>query len=167
MKHNDFLTDLEFSLSTRDDQALNDLYYKAFPTLEQIKIITDLKLQKKGIDKILILTNKKEILIDEKKRREDYGDILLEEYSNFENRQWGWLGREKYTDYIVYAIMPTMKVYFLPFLLLQKTWLKNYETWLTKYGRKFAQNQFYRTSNIPVPTSILLESIKKEMCFMK
>jgi len=165
MNYNDFATDLQFSLDSRDDKSLNELYHKAFPHLKKIIIVDDLKMQKRGIDKILIMASGKEILVDEKKRRKDYGDILLEEYSNFEKKEWGWLNRSKYTDYIVYVIVPSKKVYFLPFLLLQKAWLKNYPDWLKAYGQEFAKNQFYTTSNIPIPTTVLLESIKTEMCY--
>jgi len=163
MKCSNFATDLEFSLDSRSDIALNNLYYEAFPHLEKIRIVEDLTMQKRGIDKILILKSGKEILIDEKKRRKNYPDILIEEYSDFDRRKVGWMGRGKYTDYIVYVVMPTMKVYFLPFLLLQKAWLKHYEEWLAEYGRKFAENKNYTTSNIPIPTEVLLDSIRSEM----
>jgi len=158
-----FNIDLEYSLKEGEDELLNNFYFRLFPQLKEIQIVQQIDLQKQGIDKILIFQNGKEIWIDEKKRRIAYPDILLEEYSNFDKKIWGWLGRTKKTDYIVYAVMPSKKVYLLPFLLLQKVWLKNYQNWLNQYGRLFAQNKDYRTSNIPVPTQILLEAIKKEM----
>lgn len=160
---NDFQIDLEYSLKERDNVLFDNLYYRVFPHLQKIKFVTDLKLQKQGIDKELIFGNGKHIFIDEKKRRKDYGDILLEEYSNWECKVIGWLGKSKKTDYIVYAIMPTKTVYFLPFLLLQKAWLHNYKNWLRKYGRIFADNPGYKTSNIAVPTLEVLDSIRAEM----
>jgi hypothetical protein len=159
---NDWPTDLEYSLDKVGDQFIDEIYYKAFPHLTGIEVVSDLELQKKGVDKILDLSGKK-VLVDEKRRRKDYGDILLEEYSNFERKTTGWLGRTKYTDYIAYILMDTKKVYLLPFLLLQKCWINNYKDWLAKYGRKFADNKVYQTSNIPIPTSILLEEIKKQI----
>lgn len=162
-KCNNFDLDLKYSLENRDGGAINDFYYKIFPTLRRIESVKDLELQKRGIDKILHLSSGKKILIDEKKRRKDYGDILLEEYSNYEKKKIGWLGREKHTDYIVYIIMDGMTIYLLPFLLLQLAWVHNYRNWLKTYGRKFAQNKYYKTSNIPIPVEVLLTAIENEM----
>lgn len=166
MKYNDFNIDLEYSLEERENEIFDRFYFRIFPHLEKIKLVEDKSMQLKGIDKILIFENGKKLTIDEKKRRKDYGDILLEEYSNYETKKIGWLGREKYTDYIVYAIMSTKKIYIFPFLILQLAWIENYKSWLKKYGRRFAQNKEYRTSNIPIPTEILLNAIKNKMKFV-
>lgn len=163
---NNFNLDLRYSLENRDTEGLDKFYFKVFPNLEKIENVEDLGLQKKGIDKILHFKNEKKILIDEKKRRKDYGDILLEEYSDYDNKKVGWLGRTKHTDYIVYVIMESMTIYLLPFLLLQKAWISNYKNWSEKYERKFAQNNGYRTSNIPVPAEELLTAIKNEMVLL-
>ena len=116
---NEFNKDLEYSLEQQDNKMFDSLYKKAFPHLVEIEVVEDIELQKKGIDKILHLEGGKTLLIDEKKRRKDYGDILLEEYSNYDKKVVGWLGKHKHTDYIVYAIMPSNKAYLLPFTLLQ------------------------------------------------
>ena len=160
---NKFHKDLEYSLEGREDKLFDSFYYATFPYLVNIELVEDLVLQKKGIDKILHFDNGKQLLIDEKKRRKDYGDILLEEFSNYEKRKPGWLHRSKHTDYIVYAIMPSKKVFLLPFQLLWLAFSKNYIEWLNKYGRKFAVNNGYTTSNIPVPVEVLLSAIKKEI----
>ena len=104
MKFNEFHTDLEYSLNNRENEMFDEFYFRAFPSLARIELVEDLHLQKRGVDKILHLKNTKQILIDEKKRRKDYGDILLEEYSNWERKVVGWLGQDKHTDYIVYAL---------------------------------------------------------------
>jgi len=160
---NEFKVDLEYSLEASENKMFDNFYFRVFPLLKEIKIVKELDLQKQGIDKILIFKNGRKLLIDEKKRRSIYNDILLEEYSNFEKKIVGWLGRNKVTDYLVYAIMPTKKVFLLPFVLLQKAWLHNYHQWFKTYGRVFARNNTYKTSNIPIPSEILLISIKKEM----
>ncbi len=165
MKYNDFNIDLEYSLEERENEMFDRFYYRIFPHLKKIDLVTDKAMQLKGIDKILTFENGNQLTIDEKKRRSDYGDVLLEEYSNYEMRRIGWLGRDKYTDYIVYGIMPAYKVYIFPFLILQLAWIENYNLWLTKYGRKFAPNKGYRTSNIPVPSDILLNAIRKKMLY--
>ena len=160
---NEFYSDLKYSLDARDLEGLDKFYFRVFPHLKSIELVEDLEEQKKGIDKKLHLENGKILLIDEKKRRKDYGDILLEEYSNYENKKVGWLGRDKYTYYIVYVIQESMTIYLLPFLLLQLAWIHNYKSWLERFGRKFADNKYYKTSNIPVPTDVLLEAIKNEI----
>lgn len=160
MKYNDFDTDLQYSLEGREDELFNDFYARVLPNVKEVRTVEDMELQRKGIDKQILLHSGKVVLIDEKKRRKDYGDILLEEYANWEAKRVGWLGRDKHTDYIVYAFMDTRRVYLLPFLLLQKAWLKNYHKWVKSYGRKFAKNKWYRTSNIPIPTKELLTAIE-------
>lgn len=158
---NYFNTDLQYSFEANFDKDINQAYFRAFPHLVNINNIEDKERQLLGVDKELVFENGNTVNVDEKKRRKDYGDILLEEYSNFETKRIGWLGKEKYTDYITYVIMPSKKVYFLPFLLLQRVWLENYYEWLMKYGRKFADNGTYKTSSIPIPTEELLSSLKE------
>lgn len=160
---NNFQTDLSYSLEENDNARFDRLYHEAFPHLLKIEIVEDIEMQKQGIDKILHFEGGKRLFIDEKKRRKDYGDILLEEYSDFDRRKIGWLGRKKHTDYIVYAIIPRNKVYFFPFTLLQMTWIENYHFWLKAYGRKFSKNEGYRTSNIPVPEEVLILAMAEKM----
>lgn len=162
-KFNNFYTDLSFSLDGNDDRAVNTVYKRAFPHLKEILIVTELELQKQGIDKVLMFESGNRIYIDEKKRRQSYPDILLEEYSDYDNKKEGWLKYSEHTDYVSYIVIPTQKVYLLPFLILQKSWNDNKENWVEKYGRLFAYNEQYRTSNVPVPTEVLLESIKQTL----
>jgi hypothetical protein len=160
---NDFQDDLEFSLDTSNEQFIDLVYKRLFPHISDIQKVTDLKLQKQGIDKIFITDSGKRILVDEKIRRKWYGDILLEEYSDYDRKVVGWLGKEKYTDYIAYIVLPAKLLYLLPFLLLQKVWIKNYHCWLKEYGRKFAYNSTWKTSNIAIPINILLNEIRMSM----
>jgi|SRR3990167_7253349 len=160
---NSFKVDLQYSLEQRENELFDNFYFRIFPHLECVELVTEIQLQMQGVDKKLVFKSGKHILIDEKKRRKDYGDILLEEYSNFEQKKKGWLSGLKITDYIIYAVMPSKKVFVLPFLILQLVWLKNYVKFLEIFGRQFAENEGYRTSNIAIPTEILLELLKKEM----
>ena len=157
----DFDTDLEYS--NEENEMFDNFYKRIFPTLERIEMVTDLTLQFLGIDKKLHFKNGKTVLIDEKKRREDYGDILLEEYSDYHRKRVGWIGSKKHTDYIVYAIMPSKKIYIFPFLILQQVWLNNYHDYVAMFGREFSSNRGYVTSNIPVPVDVLLNSMNIEM----
>lgn len=159
----DFQTDLEYSLEAGENAMFNRFYFRVFPHLLRVEKVRGELLQKQGVDKILHFEGGKTILIDEKKRRKDYGDILLEEYSDYDKKKVGWLSKNRHTDYIVYAIMPNQKVYLLPFLILQLVWIKYYKDWKTKYNRVFSLNRTYRTSNLPIPTNVLLQTIKEEM----
>lgn len=159
---NNFNNDLNYSLDKREDDLLNRFYNKAFPNIERIEFVSDLSSQKRGIDKIIYFKSGKQVTIDEKKRRKDYGDILLEIWSVLENKKRGWL----YTcqcDYIVYIVLSIKRIYLLPALLLKKAWNKNKEKWLTKYRYKDAINKGYTTRNIPIPANELLEAITEQM----
>lgn len=163
MKLNNFETDLRYSLENNYDRRINRYYYKVFPELDKIGVVESIELQRKGIDKVLQMKSGKKILVDEKKRRKDYGDILLEEYSNWETRRPGWLGRGHYTDYIVYVIVETGKVYLLPFLILQKAWRDNYAGWKRNYRTIQARNQTYTTTSLCIPIDILFRALEKAM----
>ena len=161
---NDFQKDLEYSLDAREDKVFDNFYFRVFNNLSWIETIKDLPRQKEGIDKVLHFKNGKQVLIDEKKRRKDYGDILLEEWSIVESKKKGWTGDpNKKTDYIVYAIMPSSKVYLLPYLLLQSAWRKHYKEWKDTYKTIYARNATYNTSSLCIPVEILLASIKEEI----
>ena len=47
--------------------------------------------------------------------------------------------------------------------ILRETFRRNYNAWLKKYGRVFAKNKNYRTSNIPIPIIELMEEMKLTM----
>lgn len=166
MKYNEFIKDLEYSEEPITNKIINDFYKRKFPNLIEIKEIkNDMELQRAGVDKIIILKNGKKINIDEKKRRSNYGDILLEEWSVLEERKKGWTGDpKKKTDYIVYIIIPANKIYLFPYDLLQSAWRTNYYKWKKNYGIRKAFNHGYATTNIAIPVDILLESIIIEMC---
>ena len=138
----------------------NEFYYKAFPNIKEIEFCEDMERQRKGFDKIIHFNNGNWFAIDEKKRRVDYGDILLEIWS-VDNRKRGWL----YTcqcDYIVYAIMPTKKIYLLPTLLLKKAWITNRDKWI-KYKPIIAPNNGYVTESRAIEIKELLSAISYEM----
>ena len=79
------------------------------------------------------------------------------------------MGREKYTDYIMYIVMPTQKIYVLPFFILQSIWLEKYSEWKIKYKTIFAKNYnqqgkfVYTTTNLAIPKNVLFEEIKYKM----
>lgn len=160
IKVNDFYKDLEWSLDSAEDKLFNEFYYKAFPNLKEIEFCEDMERQRKGFDKILHFNNGNWFAIDEKKRRVDYGDVLLEVWS-VDKIKRGWLFTCQ-CDYIVYAIMPTRKVYLLPSILLKKAWLTNQNKWLNAKPI-LAKNKGYVTESRAIKIEELLLAIKSEM----
>ena len=159
---NDFVTDLQYSFEESDNEIFDNFYKRIFPSITQIEVCTDLNIQKTGIDKIIHFASGNTFTIDEKKRRKDYNDIAIELWSDYDKQKRGWLYYSR-CDYIVYAIMPTMKIYLLPTILLKRVWYINNSEWLNKYPLIFAQNDTYRTQNICIPSDVLVNSIRDEM----
>lgn len=146
------------------EDTLDRFYELFFPDsyVQRINGFTPLEgdLQKAGIDVIVHCQNIGQTFnLDEKIRWEDYGDILLEEYSKYDQRVPGWLEKNDRSDFIPYVIVPRGEVFMLPYPILRAAYIKNKETWLNEYGRRFAKNRGYRTSNIPVPWGVLKQSI--------
>lgn len=98
-------------------------YWQAFGELGMVKVqlITDPSLQSKGYDRVCHFKNDKRVIFDEKHRTKDYGDVLIEIYSDMERRIFGWLTNQ--ADYIAQFFESTRRVVWLPLLLLNK-WLK-------------------------------------------
>ena len=174
---NEFMPDLQYSLEERDNDLFDNFYKRIFPGISNIEFCTDLKTQKTGIDKIIHFASGNRFTIDEKKRRDDYGDIALELWSighldsnkNYTGEKRGWL-YYSVCDYIVYAVMPSLKAYLLPTMLLKRVWYIYRTDWTQKAKFKadkfkyaIAQNKGYDTQSICIPTDILLNAISKEM----
>jgi len=144
---------------------VNKFYKNVFPGVERCSAVSSADLQKAGIDKILRFKKgslRQSITIDEKIRYSFYNDILLEEYSNYEERTPSWLIKNNtLCDYISYIFKNQKIVYLFEYKKLKESWDSNYKHWLEKYGRKFGKtkdrfgNVLYRTSNIPVPLAEL------------
>ena len=179
--YHDFRQRLEFANVNTKVLRLEAFYKSAFPNVVSVLKVTNIEEQRQGIDTIAILASDKRVCFDEKIRSKDWGDILLEEYSvwkgypRLSGREFGiheavppelerflklgWISAEKKTDYITYVIKPSRKVYFLPFLLLQRAWRIKHGEWLTEYGRRPARNKTYWTTNVPIPTDVLFDSL--------
>jgi hypothetical protein len=160
IKVNDFKTDLEYSLDSSDNEIFDNFYYKVFPNLKEIEFCEDMERQRKGFDKILHFNNGNWFAIDEKKRRENFGDILLEIWS-VDKKKRGWLFTTQ-CDYIVYAIMPTKKIYLLPTILLKRAWLTNQDKWIN-YKPIISKNKGYVTESRAIKPKELLNAISEEM----
>jgi hypothetical protein len=170
MSH-DFHKSLALSHKYSDAPWWMAVYKLAFPNLlKAVDIRDDGWAQRGGIDRQLILKSGKVISIDEKVRLKDWGDILLERWSDQRQKTPGWVQKDLACDYIAYAFVPSQRCYMLPFQQLRKAWLTNGRKWIMKASQKadgfktvLADNDKYVTESIAVPTGILMKSIQDAM----
>lgn len=132
-------------------------YKKAFPHLVAIFYNKEVETQKKGVDLYAKIENGTRVKIEEKVRGYSYDDLLLEDYSNYEQRTPGW-ARDitKISDYLAYILLPSRLVYIIYFPALRRIFIERYPEWSKvpyKFGKTFDQdnNLLYTTANIPVP----------------
>lgn len=156
----DFKESLAKSHAASDHPMWLHVYRQFFPSMVAcVDHREDGEHQRAGIDRSITLTNSKQILIDEKVRSKDYGDILLEYVSVDTTGAPGWVCKPIRADFIAYAILPRGKAYLLPVIALQIAWLRNNKDWLSEYGTRPATNRGYRTLNCPVPFGPLFRAI--------
>ena len=119
----------------------------------------DGQLQRYGIDRTVVLSSGKAVYVDEKVRREDYGDIALEYVANDTCGALGWVEKPLYCDWIAYAIEPSCICYMLPVHPLQVAWQQNKSIWLQSYRTISARNRNYNTLSCCVPVDVLFSAI--------
>lgn len=135
--YHDFSESLAFSHAAEDMPFWREVYEKAFPDMvAMINHRRDGVHQRNGIDRSLILSSSKQILVDEKVRGRNkktgkvYDDVLLEYISDDNRNEPGWVCKKLLCDYIAYAIAPLGKCYLLPVIQLQAAWSKNRDRWI-------------------------------------
>ena len=161
--------DFHESLRTSHEQSnalwWENVYRSAFPGLQSMVCVrNDGWAQRGGIDRVLTLGCGKTLTVDEKVRTKDYGDILLEVWSDHERRMPGWIGKDLACDFIAYAIIPTQTCYLLPFQTLRAAWRINRRKWWTNNRLKPAQNIGYETVSVGVPVAELMTALSDAMC---
>jgi len=153
---NYFQEDLAFSHKAEDLPIWREIYQGAFPGfVGMISYRESGEHQKAGVDRGVYLGNAKEILVDEKVRRKDYGDISLEYLSNDYTNAPGWVCKPLRADFIAYAVLPAGMCHLLPVHQMQQAWVKNQGEWMKLYGTKKAVNEGYSTHFCPVPAKVL------------
>lgn len=156
----DFAESLAASHAASDLPIWEQIYRRAFPTFcAMVDHRDDGEHQRAGIDRSVILANSKQLLIDEKVRNKDYGDILLEYVSNDRFNSPGWVCKPLRADYIAYAIVPAGRCYLLPVIQLQIAWAKYGEFWKQEFRHVPAQNNGYTTHSVAVPPERLFSAI--------
>lgn len=159
---------LKISHSYEDAPWWLEVYRRAFPTmLAYVNVRKDGWAQRGGIDRVLTLQCGRTVLIDEKVREKDYGDILLERWSDEERREPGWVQKPLACEFIAYAVVPIRKCWLLPTLSLQRAWRLNGRDWDGKYKTCRAENEFqgrrWVTVSIAIPTDVLFSAITNAM----
>jgi len=163
MKLSNFTEDLNFSYSASLEGFWEQIYKKAFSDIESIELVTNLQMQRKGVDRIIYLKNGHKINIEEKIRRTEYNDILLEYISVDKTNAPGWIEKDLAIDYLAYGFIQSQRVYLFPWQMLRRTWLHYKNNWLKKYKRIVAKNETYNTLSIAIPTDILRNAVKTAM----
>jgi hypothetical protein len=171
MTVHDFRHSLALAEKHTDSPWWMETYRAAFPTLQAaVSVREDGWAQRGGVDRVLTLSCGRVVTVDEKVRDKDYGDILLEFWSNKERRVKGWVAKPLACDFIAYAVVPTATCYFLPTLPLQAAWESNkvlwfYKTKEPKSGFRLvdAKNTNYTTQSLAVPIDELLNAIRDSL----
>lgn len=173
----DFQEQLAYSSELSDEAAWVDFYRRLWPNmLTAVRIDKNSQFQRWGIDREIYLTNGKRFSVDEKKRKGDYGDMLLEEWSvcQFDDKarvvtqgvKLGWaVDDDKRCDFIAYAIPDAGKCWLLPFELLRQTVKHNLSAWKqnARWYPKAARNRGYWTVNVAVPYDALFLAMRNQM----
>uniref|UniRef100_A0A6M3J7C3 Uncharacterized protein n=1 Tax=viral metagenome TaxID=1070528 RepID=A0A6M3J7C3_9ZZZZ len=169
MKPHDFKEQLEYSDDLSAETEWEAFYLKVWPTAVSIHRIQGNNLwQKSGVDRVVYLSNRSCFLIDEKKRRKDYGDVLLEVWSVWyeagsTKNKIGWtFDDSKICDFIAYSVPG--KVYLLPFDVLRRAAKANLSEWIKRYRYPLtAKNNGYETRNVAIPWPVLRDAMNKAM----
>jgi len=140
------------------------IYRKAFNGIAaMVDVRKDGWAQRGGIDRVVTLCSGRTITIDEKVREKDYGDILLERWSDRQRRKPGWVQKPLACEFIAYAVAPTRICYLLPTLTLQRAWREYGPDWINRYDPIIARNFGYETESIAVPVDVLFAALTGAM----
>lgn len=113
--NNNFHEDMDFEKEVSSNHELwTRVYSNFFPDFKLHGRVCDKGRQMQGIDRVVKLAGGRNVYVDEKVRRKDYGDMLIEEYSMCgeagKGKKKGWIKKDLNTDYIAYYIQPSDEV---------------------------------------------------------
>lgn len=166
----DFQESLKRSHEAEDLQIWEEVYRRAFPAYTgMVSYRRDGFWQREGIDRGVLLSNTKQLFVDEKvrgrnkKTKKVYDDILLEYISCDSTGAPGWVCKPLRADYIAYLIAPLGICHLLPVIQLQNAWGKYGEKWKDEYFLIKAPNNGYNTLSVGVPPDVLYPAIGREL----
>jgi hypothetical protein len=173
-----FGDDLTFSDDQSGEPAWAQYYRGIFGSLLVATVLVreDCPNQRDGVDRKLHLGNGAILTVDEKIRRTDFDDILLELYSDLERRTPGWtIDKKKLCDYVAYAVPKLSRCYFLPFPLLRNAFALYWKHWSDLFRKKAPKKKGFIdvpnewmgrrwvTRNVPVDWSTLQAALCQQM----
>jgi len=139
--------------------------------IESILPVTDKRLQKNGVDKLMFVNSQQPISIEEKIRRFTRNDILVEligdhRYYLKKDFALGWGLRDYKTDLLLYYFEDTNTGYVFNWKKFQKAFLKNLPIWhdfakkrLFGFSLHKAYNdRGYHSINIAIPKDRMIEA---------
>ena len=160
LNKNDFKQDLTFSIKASDESFWTAIYHKAFPNMVSHMVCDgDTQSQRMGIDRVILLSNGRILKVDEKKRRKEYNDILLEYISVDKTGAPGWMEKDLSIDYLAYAFMQSKTVYLFDWCLLKRVWNHKKDYWIKNNSIPPAVNNGYNTLNVAVPIKELMSLV--------
>jgi len=171
-----FRKSLAWSNSPKVRNFWRAAYAMKWPTVEWIEYVTDLHLQRHGVDVRLHLANGEVVCVDEKSR--DYtvdarftADIAIEYAHEYHDgsTQPGWIEKDDmYTNWLAYGWVPSGRACFIDWLALRELWRKSGKTWrmLCPEDKLIkAPNADYRTLSVPVWLPELEQRLPKAAFF--
>lgn len=166
MTVHDFGRSLAESHTQGNDEVFWEAVYRSvFPTYQGMVYLRDNGLaQRSGVDRHISLANGRVMRIEEKIRSKNYDDFCLEYWSvhmgaNDPQNKVGWMEKDLACDFIAYAFMPSMQVYFLPWPQLRLAWLQQRRSWIQSFRKVVAHNDGYDTISVAVPIDVVLGAI--------
>ena len=183
MTVHDFAERLAYSHDQADEPWWEHVYRQAFPDMAaMVDLRHDGWHQRAGRDRAVILTNGRAVYVDEKSRARDYGDFLLEVWSQYPKEgaapfppvqhrsKPGWAVEPKDCDWVAYAIVPRRTCYLLPFLGIRAAWVKHGAKWVQNatgrresFAWRLAENRDYQTVSISMPLAVIRDCINDAM----
>jgi hypothetical protein len=160
----EFEASLEFSEQASEEAFWDAVYRAAFPNMvSHMSCPGDTESQRLGVDRVILLDNAEILKIDEKKRRGDWPDVLLEYLSNDRTGAPGWIEKNLRIDYLAYAFPEARRCYLIPWPGLRAAWKSNGADWKLKFPRVEAQNRDYKTLSVAVPVKVLYRAVNQAM----
>lgn len=156
-----FREQLQFSheLDPAELASLEQFFRQTFPNVLDVRRLDeDSDWQRHGCDWFVRLKNGTEHWIDDKVRKQDYGDVLLEIWSQYyghdqhPRNKKGWaVDPTRWAHWVAYIIRPTGVCYLLHRDLVRLACRQYYHEWKSRFGFRDARNPTYLTRNIAVP----------------
>ena len=156
----DFKQSLEKSNESKLKAFWLPIYKEAFGNFVQFMACdVDCKIQRQGIDRVIILDNGRALYIDEKVRYKEYNDVFLEITSVDNTGALGWMEKDLAIDYLAYAFIESKTCYLFDWRMLRRAWKYYKDKWVKEYGTRTVPNNGYNTIGVPVPISVLLDKV--------